>query len=231
MPVASSTSAPAGASRRSPTRAIRPSWISTSRGPQLGPEQLPALHQQVVPHVLGHPQSVAQPLRRRHVAAGRRGRGRQPGARTARWTRPARPCGSTTLSSKPTRTLPPSASAAKVSGSWARPIPIACHIVPCGSMAMSWGSRAGSPGMPPRTPITKLNCSGSLTRPRRDEVQAEADVAEVVDLELRAGCPRSCITFASRSTKSGGLGKVPVPNVIEAGFSVAIGARRRHRSR
>ena len=55
----------------------------------------------------------------------------------------------------PTRRWPPAASAANMTGSEVRPIPVADQVAPAGSAATARISVAALPGMPPGTPITR----------------------------------------------------------------------------
>src|SRR5262252_5903423 len=87
-----------------------------------------------------------------------------------RWARPAsvaarstssafpvtgRPFANVTVSSMPTRRWPPAASAANMTGSVVRPIPVADQVAPSGSAETAWVSVAASPGIPPGTPMTR----------------------------------------------------------------------------
>ena len=97
-------------------------------------------------------------------------------------------------------------------------MPIACHTAP-----RQHDRAATAPDL--RHPTAYAHHEAELERRAdepADQVEAQAQMSEVVDLELGLNS-RSRISSASRSTNQGGLEKVPGPKVMEAGLSVAIG--------
>ncbi len=87
----------------------------------------------------------------------------------------------------PTRRWPPSDSAASITGSVVRPMPVADQEAPSGSASTAATSAAAVPGMPPGTPITRSQCTcppyGSAVLV--EQPVQRGDVAEVEQLELR----------------------------------------------
>ena len=69
------------------------------------------------------------------------------------------------MSSSPTRTEPPSASAAAISVHWPRPIPISPQWLPAGRLSTIAARLRAVGGTPPSTPITHDTCSGGCSTP------------------------------------------------------------------